>query len=100
MFLHFRDNKEEFMKKFHKRSNVETVFSMIKVRLGEHLRCKNFVSQTNELLMKFICHNITCLIQEMYELGVKVDFNKCNKVYVSHKVPECFMTQHPSKIQK
>ena len=30
------------------------------------LKCKNQVSQRNELMMKFICSNICCLIQEIY----------------------------------
>lgn len=86
MFLLFRDHKEEWDEHYHKRSNVETTFSMVKLRFGEFLRCKTFESQRNELMMKFICHNICCLIQEMYELGIKVDFKKCNEIFVDRKV--------------
>jgi hypothetical protein len=28
----------------------------------------------NEVLAKFVCHNITCLIQAMYEMGVNPVF--------------------------
>ncbi len=99
MFLYFRNNKEEFMQHYHKRSNVESVFSMVKVRLGEHLKCKNYTAQRNELVMKFICHNICCLIQEMYENGVEVDFRDCSLKFVDHKVPIEFKTRDASSIQ-
>ena len=74
MYMYFSINKEEFMRRYHKRSNVETTFSMIKTRLGEFLRSKSYESQKNELMMKFIVHNITCLVQEVYENEIHVDF--------------------------
>lgn len=86
MYNYLKVNREDFMKHYHKRSNVETVFSMIKTRLGEHLKCKNFESQRNELVMKFICHNICCLIQEIYENEVHVDFRKALTKFIDHKV--------------
>jgi hypothetical protein len=33
-------------------------------------------AQINEALCKVLCHNICCLIQSMYELGVDVDFSE------------------------
>lgn len=42
----------------------------IKAKLGETLKNKNFVSQTNELLCKLIAYNITVLIHEIYDLGI------------------------------
>lgn len=59
---------------YHKRSNVESVFSMIKSRFGERLRSKTQTAQINEVLCKVLCHNLVCLIQSMYELGVDVTF--------------------------
>ena len=82
MFKFFKENREEFEQEYHKRSNVETVFSMVKLRLGEHLKCRQFIAQRNELLMKFLCHNICVLIQEMFERKVKIDFRKCLNEYV------------------
>lgn len=99
MFLLFRDKKDEWGEKYHKRSNVETVFSMVKMRLGEFLKCKDYNSQRSELIMKFICHNICCLIQEIYENNIRVDFEKCNKVYIDQKVPEELITRDASKVQ-
>lgn len=99
-FLLFRDNKEKWKEHYHKRSNVETTFAMVKRNLGEYLFSKNYVAQRNELMMKFTCHNITCLIQEMFEHGIKIDFYKCNKIYVEPKVPEEYITKDASKIEK
>lgn len=67
-------NKDEFMLHYHKRSNVESTFASIKRKLGDTLRSKNSTSQINELLCKIIAYNITVLIQEMYELGISIDF--------------------------
>jgi transposase len=88
MFKYFQEHKEDFMKKYHRRSNVETVFSMVKVRLGEHLKCKNFENQRNELVMKFICHNVTVLIQEIYENEIHIDFKECLNNFVDKKATD------------
>ena len=74
MFLYFQLNQEDFLEHYHKRSNVESTFNMIKAKLGDKLRSKNFLAQKNELLCKLIAHNIIVLIHEMYELGIKPDF--------------------------
>ena len=58
------------MKHYHKRSNVETTFSMIKSKFCDHVRSKTDVAMVNEVLCKIICHNICCVIQESYELGI------------------------------
>jgi hypothetical protein len=58
---------------------------MIKMRLGEFLKSKNHEAQRNELLMKFIVHNITCLVQEIYEREVKVDFKNCMNNFIERK---------------
>ena len=76
MYNLFKNQKDLFMRKYHKRSNVETVFSMIKMRLGEFLKSKNHEAQKNELLTKFLCHNICCLVQEIYENKVQIDFKE------------------------
>jgi transposase len=74
-FYHFyKFNEPVFKAHYHKRSNVETVFSMIKAKFGERLRSKTNTAQTNEVLCKVLCHNICCLVQSMYELGVEPEF--------------------------
>jgi transposase len=95
MYRYFEKNKDNFMKFYHRRSNVETTFSMIKLRLGEFLKCKNYEAQRNELLMKFVVHNITCLVSEIFENSVHIDFKECIKQYVEPKPIE--IAQEPEK---
>ncbi len=75
MFLYFQLNQEDFSAHYHKRSNVETTFHMIKMKFGDKLKSKNPKAQENELLCKIIAHNIVVLIHEMHELGVDAKFN-------------------------
>ena len=74
MYHYFNMNKDDFMLHYHKRSNVEATFASIKRKLGDTLKSKNSTSQINELLCKIIAYNITVLIQEMYELGININF--------------------------
>jgi hypothetical protein len=43
-------------------------------KFGERLRCKTETAQINEALCKVLCHNLCCVIQSMYELGVDPTF--------------------------
>lgn len=70
MYHFFQFHKEEFLKHYHQRSNVETAFNMVKMKFGDKLKSKNFRAQQNELLCKFITHNLVVLIHEMHELGL------------------------------
>lgn len=70
MYHYFQYQKEEFLQHYHLRSNVETTNHMIKTKFGDSLRSKTKTAQTNELLLKILCHNICVVIQEMYELNI------------------------------
>ena len=74
MYAFFMYNQEWFWQHYHKRSNSESTFSMIKAKFGERIRSQTKTSQTNEVLCKVLCHNLCCCIQSMYELGVDVEF--------------------------
>jgi transposase len=74
MFHYFMMNREEFMEHYHLRSNVESIFGAIKNKFGGSLKSRTVTAQTNELLLKLICYNITVLIQQMNELGINVSF--------------------------
>lgn len=74
MFHYYSLHQEEYMKHYHKRSNSESMFSMIKAKFGERTKSKAMISQTNEALCKILAHNLCCVIQSMYELGIKPDF--------------------------
>tara|TARA_Y100000034_G_C6731057_1_gene323852 strand:- start:63 stop:746 length:684 start_codon:yes stop_codon:yes gene_type:complete len=86
MFEYFSKNYIEFAQHYHKRSNIETCFSMIKRKFGDFTRCKNENSQDNEVLCKILAHNIVVLIHEIFELNIEVDFNGIGKKLVAQKV--------------
>lgn len=80
MYKYFKTNPEEFYKKYHKRSNSETVFHMIKTKFGKSTRCINITAQINEILAICAAHNLCVLIQEMYEHNLVIDFRKCAEI--------------------
>lgn len=67
---HFK--QDEFLPHYHQRSNSESTFSAMKRLFSDTLRSKGFVAQANELLLKVIAYNITCMVHSIFELGVKV----------------------------
>ncbi|HEY2786582.1 MAG TPA: transposase [Fimbriiglobus sp.] len=73
-FHQFKLNEEEYQSHYHKRSNVESTFSAVKRKFGEAVRSKTDTAMKNEVLAKIVCFNITCLIHEMYELGIDPSF--------------------------
>ena len=74
--FHFYNlNRAEFSARYHKRSNVETTFSMIKAKFGGAVRSKTPVAQVNEVLAKILCHNIVVLVSSMFELGIEPAFD-------------------------
>jgi len=74
MWGYYNFNRSNFNAHYHKRSNVETVFSMIKAKFGGSVRAKSPVAQVNEVLCKVLCHNICVLIQSIYELDLEPVF--------------------------
>ena len=74
MWHFYNFNRSAFLDHYHKRSNVETAFSMVKAKFGGFVRAKTPVAQVNEVLCKVLCHNIVVLIQSMYELGIDPTF--------------------------
>ena len=72
MFHMFAYQKDTFLAHYHKRSNVETTFSMIKAKFGDSLRSKSEVGQINEVLCKVIAHNLCVLIACIHEIGLDV----------------------------
>jgi hypothetical protein len=61
MYHLFAYERGAFMNHCHKRSNIETAFSMIKGRFGSALRSKSDTGQINEVLCKVLAHNTVCL---------------------------------------
>jgi transposase len=75
MYHLFAYRREEFLTHYHRRSNVETVFAMMKAKFGETLFSRTPEAQTTEVLGKVVAHNLCCLIQAFYELGVEPTFD-------------------------
>lgn len=63
MYHYSEFKNEEFLELYHKRSNVETAFHMVKSKFGDAVRSKTEVAQINEVLLKVLCHNICVVIQ-------------------------------------
>lgn len=74
MFHYVSLHRDEFLSRYHLRSNVESTFSMVKAKFGDGVRSKCDVAMKNEVLAKLVCHNICCLISAMYEAGINPTF--------------------------
>jgi transposase len=74
MWAVFMFKQDEFLSAYHKRSNVESTFSAIKRKFGAAVRSKRFTAQVNEILCKILCHNLSCLVHAMHELGIEPSF--------------------------
>ena len=64
--------QDEFLPHYHRRSNAETTFSMMKRVFTDTLRSKTVEAQTNELLLMVVAHNIRVLVHSIFELDVKI----------------------------
>jgi transposase len=74
LYHFYRFHFEEFEAHYHKRSNVESTFSMIKMKFGERLRSKTETAQINEALCKVLAHNICVVIKSMHQFGIEASF--------------------------
>jgi transposase len=71
MHVYFTLNRDDFLHRYHLRSNVESAFSMIKRKFADSLRAKTDTAMRNEALAKVLCHNLCCVISAWYELGIQ-----------------------------
>jgi transposase len=74
MFHYYKFNRDDYLKHYHKRSNVESTFSSVKAKFGGSLRSKMDAALYNEALCKILCHNLCRLVQSTYELGITAKF--------------------------
>jgi transposase len=74
MYHRFAYERETFLQHYHRRSNVETVFSMIKAKFGDSVLSRSDVGQMNEALCKVLAHNICVVIGAIHELGIEPHF--------------------------
>jgi transposase len=74
LFYFYSLHREEFLKLYHKRSNAESTFSMVKAKFGDSVRSRTDAAMKNEALCKFLCHNLCCVIQSQCALGIEAEF--------------------------
>jgi transposase len=74
MYFYYHFRREDFLKHYHQRSNAESTFSMVKAKFRDHVRSKTDTAMKNEVLCKFLCHNLCVLIQSQCELGIEPVF--------------------------
>jgi hypothetical protein len=74
LYHYYHLHRESFLRHYHSRSLSESTFSMMTAKFGDALRSKTDVALVNELLCKVLCHNLCCVIQSMYELGIEPEF--------------------------
>ena len=74
MFHFYQYRREEFLKHYHQRSNVESVFSAVKRKFGDSIRSKTPTAMVNEVLAKLICNNLCAVILSQIELGIEAEF--------------------------
>jgi transposase len=73
-FHYYSLHRDDFLKHYHKRSNAESTFAMVKAKFRDHVRSKTDTAMANEVYGKLLCHNICCLIQSQCELGIEPVF--------------------------
>jgi transposase len=73
MWAHFSLKSEDFLKRYHRRSNVESTIGAIKALAGGAVRSKLPVARANEVLCKVLLHNLTCIVHAIEEFGIEVD---------------------------
>jgi hypothetical protein len=52
----------------------------VAAQVRDHVRYKTDVGMINEVLAKFFCHNICCLIHALFELGIESRFWNTNEL--------------------
>jgi transposase len=76
MVGYYQFRRDEFLQHYHSRSNVESLFSAVKRKFGDWVRCRNEAGMVNEVLCKFLCNNLCCVILSQIELGIDAEFWK------------------------
>lgn len=74
MFHYYNFRRDEFLKHYHLRSNAESTFSMVKAKFRDHVRSKTDIAMKNEVLCKFLAHNLCVVHQSHIELGIEPVF--------------------------
>jgi hypothetical protein len=76
MWAYFDLKAEEFLRHYHRRSNVESTFGAMKAKFGGSVRSKLFAAQVNEVLAKVLLWNLSCIVHAIEEFGVEAEFSQ------------------------
>jgi hypothetical protein len=68
--------RDEFMKRYHMRSNIETTILIIKAKFRDLVRSKTDTATVNEVLRKLLNHNIVVVHHSIIELAIERTFGK------------------------
>lgn len=74
--LYFEAHRDEFDRRYHKRSNVEATFGAIKRKFGDDLKSRKETAQQNEVLAKVLAYNLTVLIKASVALGIDLSLGQ------------------------
>src|ERR1700722_11928233 len=69
---YFMYQRDTFLAHYHKRSNVECTFSMIKRKFGDSLRSESEAGQLNEIMCKVIARNVRLRMATISDLGFEM----------------------------
>jgi transposase len=67
-------NQDKFVPHYHRRSNVETTFAMIKAKFGAAVLTRLPIAQVNEVLAKCVAHNLCCVVKAIFTAGLAPTF--------------------------
>lgn len=86
--VEFTLNQERFLQHYHRRSNVETVFAMMKARFGASVASRLPTAQVNEVLAMCVAHNLCCLVKAIFTAGLAPAFWQDAPAALLSLVPE------------
>jgi transposase len=72
--VEFQLHQERFLAHYHRRSNVETIFHMVKARFGASVASRLPTAQVNEVLAMCVAHNLCCLVKAIFTAGLAPTF--------------------------
>lgn len=84
----FTLNQERFLAHYHRRSNVETVFAMMKARFGASVASRLPTAQVNEVLAMCVAHNLCCLVKAIFTAGLAPTFWQDAQAALPSHLPE------------
>jgi len=76
------------MSHYHRRSNVETVFAMMKARFGASVASRLPTAQVNEVLAMCVAHNLCCVVKAIFTAGLAPTFWQDAPAALPSQLPE------------